>query len=118
MSEERQRGANPRARSDRIAQIVREEIASVLDDEIEDARLEGVRIVSAEVSSDGRHARVSYAVPKERFDDRARRDAIARALERANGFFRARLADAIELKRVPELTFVFDAVASAAVHNE
>lgn len=116
MNEERQRGANPRI--ERIAQIVREEIASVLDDEIEDARLEGVRIVSAEVSSDGRHARVGYAVPKEWFDDRPRRDAIARALERANGFFRSRLGDAIELKRVPEITFVFDAVASAAVQGE
>jgi ribosome-binding factor A len=31
-----------------------------------------------------------------------------RALERATPFFRARLAEAIEMKRVPDLRFVFD----------
>jgi ribosome-binding factor A len=36
-----------------------------------------------------------------------------RALEHATPFFRARLADAIELKRVPDLRFVFDGVALA-----
>jgi len=38
--------------------------------------------------------------------------AAERGLERATPFLRARLADAIELKRVPELRFVYDGVAT------
>jgi ribosome-binding factor A len=38
--------------------------------------------------------------------------AVRRALERASPFLRARLAKAIEMKRVPDLGFVFDGWAS------
>jgi len=52
-----------------------------------------------------------------RFEDRtlpegaAQARSIERALERATPFLRARLADAVEMKRVPELRFVFDGLA-------
>jgi hypothetical protein len=45
-------------------------------------------------------------------DEGAQTRGVERALERATPFLRARLADAIEIKRIPDLRFVFDGVTS------
>ncbi len=85
-------------RGQRLEQLFREELNSILDSEISDPRLEGTHVTSVELTRDG--ARVW-------FHSRDAGDA-ARALERATNFLRARLCDALPLKRTPELRFASD----------
>ncbi len=84
----------------RLEALIKDELASLLSDEVDDPALAGVGVAHVTLSVDYRHARVYVEVEAER------RAAAIRALERAGGFFRARIADAVDLKRVPELRFV------------
>jgi ribosome-binding factor A len=89
-------------RARRLEELIREEVNFVLSTEIEDPRLDGVRVSYVELTPDGACARVWF-----RSDSPAasRSDEQVRALERATGFLRARVADGVALKRTPELRF-------------
>ena len=105
-------------RHGRLEGLILEELRSLLRDDVADPALDGVQITAATLSVDYRHARVHFAV---RGDGRGEgspdthdaRRRVERSLARATPFLRARLADAIDLRRVPDLRFVFDAVAPA-----
>ncbi|MCC7539822.1 MAG: ribosome-binding factor A [Deltaproteobacteria bacterium] len=90
----------------RLQGLIVEELQSCLRDDVSDPALAGVRITAAVLSSDCRHCRVHATAPAARGDVEA-------ALVRATPFLRARLADAIEVKRVPDLRFVYEEVAAA-----
>ena len=92
----------------RVQGLVLEEIRSLLRDDVRDPALDAVRITAVVLSVDYRHARVHFVLVGV---EGAPASAIERALVRASPFLRARLADAIEMKRVPELRFVFDGTA-------
>jgi ribosome-binding factor A len=92
-----------------VQSLVLEELRALLRDDVGDPALTDVRFVALVLSVDYRHARVYFALrgaspPESR--------AAYRALARATAFLRARLAEAVEMKRVPELRFVFDGLAS------
>jgi ribosome-binding factor A len=82
---------------------------SLLDDEISDPRLEGVRITRVELTRDGSSARVWFSVRHPTRD--VSLDAVTTAFEHAAGFIRLRLSDALPLKRSPELRFKHDPAA-------
>jgi len=90
----------------RLQDLILEELRLLLRDDVSDPTLEGVRITALVLSVDYRHARVHFALKSH-----DTRSAVERALTRATPFLRARLADAIDIKRVPDLRFVFDAAA-------
>ncbi len=100
----REREAGAGLRHQRVEQSIQEELASILRDDIADPELEGVRIGAVALSPDYRSARVHFAVPRAR-----PRSAVERAFARATPFLRGRLAEAIEMKRTPELRFVYEA---------
>ena len=75
-----------------------DELRGLFRDDVEDPALYGVQIAAVVLSVDYRHLRVHYT----------HAGAVDRALERVTPFLRARLADAVDLKRVPELRFVRD----------
>jgi ribosome-binding factor A len=77
-------------------------------DDVSDPALADVRITAVVLSIDYRHARVHFALAT---GHESRQPAVERALLRATPFLRARLADAIDMKRTPDLRFVFDGVA-------
>jgi ribosome-binding factor A len=91
-------------RHQRVEVSIREELQSILRDDISDPELEGVRVTAVVLSPDYRNARVHFAVPRGR-----PRSAVERAFTRASPFLRARLAEGVELKRTPDLRFVFEA---------
>jgi ribosome-binding factor A len=93
----------------RVQGLIFEELRSLLRDDVQDPALERVRVRAVVLSVDYRHARVHFVLC-----DHLTADARAaqRALERATPFLRARLADAIEMKRVPDLRFVFDGISA------
>jgi ribosome-binding factor A len=84
-------------RTVRLQELIRQEVSSMFDGEIGDARLDGVRITFVELSADGSCARLWYSAPT---GSQPRE-----ALDRAAGFLRARLSDTLGLKRTPELRF-------------
>lgn len=97
------RGAG--VRSQRLEELFREELNSLLDVEVSDPALDGVRITRVELSGDGSRARAWFAVAL--LDENEARA----ALEHAARFLRSRLCDALPLKRIPELTFRYDPAA-------
>jgi ribosome-binding factor A len=92
----------------RVQGLVLDELRSLLRDDVHDPALDAVRVAAVVLSVDYRHARVHFLLTG---GQGGQVRSIERALERATPFLRARLADAIEMKRVPELRFVFDGAA-------
>jgi ribosome-binding factor A len=91
----------------RIEELFREELNSIIDGEVTDPRLEGTRVSFVELSRDGSRARVwlSSARDEENEDGALGAAELEAAFERASGFLRSRLCEALPLKRMPELTF-------------
>jgi len=94
----------------RLERLLTSEVRALVSDDVVDPRLADVEITRGVLSIDYRHLRCHFVVArKETTIERAEAE---RALERATPFLRARLADAIDLKRTPELRFVFDGVVA------
>ncbi len=93
-----------RRRIERVGQLLREEISTLLRREIKDPRVATVTITDVEATSDLKHASVyvrtlGSEVPVE--------EAIA-GLESAAGTLRRELGRRLRLRRIPELRFVAD----------
>jgi ribosome-binding factor A len=86
----------------RLEQAMLDELGALLRDEIEDPRLARVRLVGLTLSSDQKVIKVHCVLDDPQGDTKAARD----ALVRATSFLRARLAEAVETKRVPELKWL------------
>src|ERR687889_403826 len=87
------------ARTDRIDQLLREEIVAILTKDVQDPRIGFVTVTDVETAPDLSTARVWVSVigqPEER--DRA-----VRALEHAMPFVRRELGSRIRLRRIPQL---------------
>jgi ribosome-binding factor A len=89
-------------RSRRVADVIREELARLLREEIRDPRIGFVTLTGVDLSPDLRHARVYVSILK---DNRAE---ALRALQRASSFLRRHLARSAGLRFTPELRFVED----------
>jgi ribosome-binding factor A len=93
--------------------LILEELRALLRDDVNDPRLFDVRIAAVVLSVDYRNVRVHFTVGTHAgLESRAVRAEKEAAFARATPFLRARLAEAIDLKRVPELRFVFDGISS------
>lgn len=90
----------------RLENVLREEIEAILRCEARDPRLNELTVTRVELSPGGARARVWMVTD----EDEAEVDA---ALERARGFIRTRLAEALGSKRTPELVFRWDPSADA-----
>ncbi len=97
-------------RSQRLEQLLLDEIQSILRDHATDPALEGVGIVRVVLAPDAGHARVAYVVVDSLHQARVSPAHAQAALERATGFIRARLAIQLSLKKLPRLTFTLVAV--------
>ena len=92
------------ARTDRVGERIRAELSTLLLRRVREPGLDGVTITHVEVTRDLQLARVYYRVLAEA---QSRRD-VARALRRARGFLRHELGQRLQLRRVPDLTFLHD----------
>ncbi len=91
-------------RTDRVAERIRVELATLLTRGVRDPGVTDVTITHVRVTRDLLRAEVRYTVMS---DERARRNA-ARGLRRANGFLRRALAERLRMRRVPDLSFRYD----------
>ncbi len=90
-------------RAQKMASILRGEIARLLISEVSDPRLKNIVITEVELTKDLRQAKVFYesglsSDVKE----------VKRGLSKAVPFFRRRIGSNLDLKYVPELTFESD----------
>ena len=92
------------ARTERVAEEIREAIAELLTFTVRDPGIGFITITRVKVTPDLQQARVYYTTMG---DEKARRET-ERGLKRAVPLFRRRLAERLRLKRVPELQFFFD----------
>lgn len=92
------------SRASRVGDQIRAELAELLAREVHDPGIGFLTITHVKVSPDLQQARVFYTTIG---DEKARKDS-ARALERATPFLKRHVGRRLQLKRVPELTWMFD----------
>jgi ribosome-binding factor A len=91
----------------RVAEGLREELASLLVDEVKDPGAAGAVVTRVDVSNDLRSAKVLVRRLEGGDDEDARRSLIA-ALGRASGMLRREVTQRLGLRHAPELRFVYD----------
>ena len=99
-------------RPDRVAEAIREEIATFLAEGVKDPRIVGfVTVTAVEVTRDLRHAKVFVSV----LGSDAERQATFEGLQSVAGHLRAHVGRALRLRSAPEIEFRNDeSVAHAA----
>jgi ribosome-binding factor A len=93
-------------RTERAADIIREEITQIVGYELEDPRLDAVTVTDVRLSNDKRDARVYVTIAGDEDDHKT---ALA-ALKHAAPYVRKQLGLVLNLPRTPELHFVRDRV--------
>ncbi len=93
------------SRPRRIAEAIRNELSILLLREVADPRLSGVSFSQVVVTPDLKQAKIYFVMSA---GDRP--EPAIKALKKARGFFRSRLAKVLNLRYTPDLVFYFDKV--------
>lgn len=104
-------------RAKRVAGRLRAVLTETITRDLADPRLAALVVSSVEVPDDLSTARISVRLLIGDEDERARKAVLA-SLRGAAGRLRRRLGPALELKKVPELTFVYDTGPDATARVE
>ena len=88
---------------ERLGNIFVEAISKVIHEEVKDDDIKFVTITAVDISSDLSYAKVYFTNLID-----ADREKVTKALNRASGFIRGKLFDIVEIRKMPELTFVYD----------
>ena len=92
-------------RSERVSNLIRQEISELLQERINDPRLNTfISVTRVVTSSDLSSARVFVSS----IGDKVDKDEVLEGFKSATGFFRRELAKQLTLRHVPELSFQFD----------
>lgn len=110
--------ASGTSREKRVAERIRADLmAMLLRGAIRDPELAGAIVSGVDVSADLSVARV-WMRALEGDADVPRQKRLVRAMKRAGGFIRRELGRTLQLRRVPELRFEWDASADRAARIE
>jgi ribosome-binding factor A len=89
----------------RINDEITRVVANVIRSEMSDPRIGAVvSVMKAETTSDLKYCKVFISM----LGSKEQQDETMTALKKASGFIRKRVADTINLRSTPEITFVFD----------
>jgi ribosome-binding factor A len=91
-------------RQKRINELLKEELGLLLLRDVRDPRLAGITVTDVQVSPDLAHANIYVSLIG---DEAEVADAMA-GLQRASGYLRHQIAERIDLRHVPQLSFHFD----------
>ena len=88
---------------DRLGHTFTEQISKVINEEIKDEDIKFVTITAVDISSDLSYAKVYFTnlIDKDR-------EKVTKALNKASSFIRGKLFDKVEIRKMPELIFVYD----------
>ena len=87
----------------RIESILLREISYILANEVKDKDINFVTVTAVDVTNDLSYAKVYVTV----LDD-DKKETTMKALKDASGFIRSQLFDRVDMRNVPELTFIYD----------
>jgi len=91
-------------RVQRVADSLRELLATLLLREVKDPRIGMVTLTAVHLTADLRHARVFFSI----LGPADKRQETLRGLQSASGFLRSEIARRLKLRVVPDLVFEFD----------
>lgn len=91
-------------RVQKAAEAVREVVSMAILVDLNDPRIRDVTVTYVEVSPDLRYAKVHVSV----MGDETRQNLSLRGLQSAAGFLQAKIAQKIDIRYTPKLTFVLD----------
>jgi ribosome-binding factor A len=91
-------------RVQKVAEAIREVVSMSILTELQDPRVRDVTVTGVEASGDLRYAKVMVSV----MGDETRQNLTLRGLQNAAGFLQSKIADRIDLRYTPRLTFVLD----------
>ncbi len=91
-------------RTQRVRQLLKEEISRLLQRDVKDVRIGMVTVTDVEVTRDLKYATVYVNMA----GDDARKSEALKGLSSAAGFLRSRLGRELRIRRVPELRFKLD----------
>ena len=80
-----------------------EKISTILRTEIKDERIQFVTVTSASITSDLYYAKIYVTVLNDN-----ERDNIIKLLNKASNFIERELSKRVEIRRMPNITFVYD----------
>ncbi|NCO83048.1 MAG: ribosome-binding factor A [Nitrospirae bacterium CG_4_10_14_3_um_filter_44_29] len=93
----------PYKRSQRVSDLIREEIADIIMNKVKDPRLGFVTVTGAKITEDLKIATIYISILKEE-----EKETTLEMLNSAKGFIRAELAKRLRMKFIPSLTFRID----------
>ena len=99
------------ARTDRIDQLLRQEIGQILERDVQDPRIGFVTVTAVKTSTDLRQARVYVSV----LGNERKRQKTLEGLDSAHGVLQAKLATELRMKRTPQLVFEYDPTVEEGV---
>lgn len=105
-------------RAARLAKRIQTIVASAIEREVKDRRLELVTVTDTRVTGDLHDATVFYTVRGRDISDEPDYDAAAEALHRARGQLRKIVGDQLGVRFTPTLSFEVDTVPEASAHME
>ena len=94
----------PGPRREKVSDLIRHEVARLLQTEVHDARLGFVTVTEVRMSPDLKHARVFVSI----LEEGEKRDEAMTGLRAAAGFIRHRLGRNLRLRYTPAIDFSLD----------
>ena len=91
-------------RVQKAAEAIREVVSMAILADLKDPRIQDVTVTYVEVSADLRHAKVHVSV----MGDETHQNLSLRGLQSAAGFLQAKIAQRIDLRYTPKLSFLLD----------
>lgn len=104
------------ARARRLSKRIQEIVASAIEREIKDRRLEFVTITDCRVTGDLHDATVFYTVRGRTLDEEPDYESAAAALEKAKGQLRSLVGRGTGVRYTPTLAFEVDTVPEISAH--
>ena len=97
----------------RLEGEVRRALSEIFLTDLKDPRVSAMlSVMRVEITPDLKYAKVYVSI----YDTPERVDSTMEALERAEGFIRAKLNDKIKVRRIPNLAFVHDTSVEYSIH--
>jgi ribosome-binding factor A len=90
-------------RKNRVGELIRQVISDLIVRKIKDPRVQGVTITEVRMAGDLKSAAVYFSCLAD-----GKHDFHAKGLEAASGFIRREIRRELDLKYIPQLTFLYD----------
>ena len=89
-------------KSEKLSHTFVEEISSIIREEVKDKRIGFITITGANVTSDLSYAKIYFTTLGVDINE------ATKALNKASGFIKMELSKRIEIRKMPEMEFIYD----------